>query len=161
MSGTLIYDNIMVAFKMVHHLKNKRQGNKREMAIKLDLSKAFDRVEWNFLEEVMQAIGLPSKWVQRVMTCVHSIEYLIMVNGSLTKKFTPSRRIRQGDTLSPLLFLLCVKGLLAMLSDDLQTLKGAVVCRGGLRISHLFFAYDNLLFGTASKREAHKLLNIL
>ncbi|GLT33352.1 hypothetical protein SLA2020_079500 [Shorea laevis] len=161
--GRLIYDNVMVAFEMVHHLKNKRQGTKGDMAIKLDLSKAFDRVEWDFLQGVMQNMGLPSSWIDRVMTCVRTVEYSILLNGSITREFTPSRGIRQGDPLSPFLFLFCAEGLYSLLENGLQSedLKGATVCRVGPKISHLFFADDSLLFGAATEREATHLVHIL
>ncbi|GKV29515.1 hypothetical protein SLEP1_g38441 [Rubroshorea leprosula] len=93
--GRLIYDNIMVAFEAIHHLKNKRIGRRGHMAVKLDLSKAFDRVEWNFLEDTMRAMGFPERWINRVMMCVRIVEYSILINGCPTKKFTPSRGIRQ------------------------------------------------------------------
>ncbi|GLT96020.1 hypothetical protein SLE2022_136690 [Rubroshorea leprosula] len=88
--GRLIYDNVMVAFEAIHHLKHKRAGQRGDMAVKVDLSKAFDRVEWNFLEDIMQAMGFPDKWTNHVMMCVRTIEYAVLLNGCPIKKFTPS-----------------------------------------------------------------------
>ncbi|GKU90863.1 hypothetical protein SLEP1_g4808 [Rubroshorea leprosula] len=161
--GRLIYDNIMVAIEAIHHLKNKKVGRRGHMAIKLDLSKAFDKVEWNFLEDTMRAMGFPERWINRVMTCVRTVEYSVLINGCPTKKFTPSRGIRQGDPLSLFLFLLCAEGLSALLSRAIRRgdLKGLTLCRGCPCLSHLFFADDSLLFGEASVQEATKLLEIL
>ncbi|GKV22985.1 hypothetical protein SLEP1_g32779 [Rubroshorea leprosula] len=161
--GRLIYDNIMVAFEAIHHLKNKKVGRRGHMAVKLDLSKAFDRVELNFLEDTMRAMGFPERWINRVMTCVRTVEYSVLINGCPTKKFTPSRGIRQGDPLSPFLFLLCAEGLSALLSRAIRRgdLKGLTWCRGYPCLSHLFFANDSLLFGEASVQEATRLLEIL
>ncbi|GLT31149.1 hypothetical protein SLA2020_059080 [Shorea laevis] len=133
------------------------------MAIKLDLSKAFDRVDWDFLQRVMHVLGLPWTWVNRVMTCVRTVRYSILVNGSLTEEFTPSRGLRHGDPLSPFLFLFCAEGLSSMLSNAMQTraLQGSKVCRGGPQLSHLFFADDSLLFGTATEKEALTLVTLL
>ncbi|GKV40106.1 hypothetical protein SLEP1_g47777 [Rubroshorea leprosula] len=130
--GRLIYDNIMVAFEAIHHLKNKKVGRRGHMAVKLDLSKAFDRVEWNFLEDTMRAMGFPEWWINHVMTCVRTVEYSVLINGCPTKKFTPSRGIRQGDPLSPFLFLLCAEGLSALLSRAISRgdLKGLTLCQG-------------------------------
>ncbi|GLU03181.1 hypothetical protein SLE2022_203960 [Rubroshorea leprosula] len=95
--------------------------------------------------------------------CVRTVEYSILVNGSITREFTPSRGIRHGDPLSPFLFLFCVEGLSSLLANGLKKgdLKGAAVCRGGPKISHLFLADDSLLFGVANEREATHLVNIL
>lgn len=96
------------------------------------------------------------------MTCVQTVEYSILVNGLLTKEFTPSRGIRQEDHLS-LLFLFCAEGLLYMLSDGLQRgdLKGATVSCGGPKLSHLFIVDGSLLFGVANERKAFNLVAIL
>ncbi|GLU11903.1 hypothetical protein SLE2022_286210 [Rubroshorea leprosula] len=133
------------------------------MAVKLDLSKAFGRVEWNFLEDTMRAMGFLEWWINCVMMCVRTVEYSVLVNGCPTKKFTPSRGTRQGDPLSPFLFLLCAEGLSALLSRAISRgdLKGLTLCRGCPWLSHLFFADDSLLFGEASVQEATKLLEIL
>jgi hypothetical protein len=85
------------------------------MGFKLDLSKAYDQVEWSFLEATMLKMGFDVKWVQLVMTCVTSMQYSVLVNGTPGKPFIPSWGIRQGDPISPYLFLLCVEVLSSLL----------------------------------------------
>ena len=81
MSDCLISDNILVAFETLHHLKNKRQRKTRFMALKLDMSKACDRVEWNFLEKLMEKLGFDERWVSLVSMCIRSISFSVLVNG--------------------------------------------------------------------------------
>jgi hypothetical protein len=81
---------------------NKRKGKEGYAAIKLDMSKVYDRVEWNFLAEMMK--------------CVSTVTYRIKVNGAFSEAFNPERGFRQGDPLSPYLFLLCAKGFSALLN---------------------------------------------
>lgn len=133
------------------------------MAIKLDMSKAYDRVEWCYLERIMQKMGFDAKWIDLMMECVKSPSYSILLNGEPHGFVSPTRGIRQGDPLSPYLFLICAEGFTALLrkAERDKRLSGISVCRGGPRISHLLFADDSLLFCQAKLEECNNLMDIL
>jgi hypothetical protein len=79
--GRLISENILIAYEMTHYLKRRKKGKEGYAAIKLDMSKAYDRVEWNFLRDMMTKLGFERRWVDLVMKCVTSVKYKIRVNG--------------------------------------------------------------------------------
>lgn len=79
------------------------------MALKLDMSKAYNKVEWKFLETVMKRISFAEQWVQMLMTCVCTVTYSVLINGKPYVKITP-RGSRQGDPFSPYFFILCEEG---------------------------------------------------
>ncbi|KMS98119.1 hypothetical protein BVRB_4g095640 [Beta vulgaris subsp. vulgaris] len=161
--GRLITDNAMIAFEIFHHMKRKGDGKNGLMAFKLDMSKAYDCVEWSFLERVMLKLGFCVDWVRRVMECLSSVTYAFKLNGRVEGHIIPSRGLRQGDPLSPYLFLLCAEAFSALLSKaaDDGRIHGARVCRSGPRISHLFFADDSILFSRATLQECSVVAEIL
>jgi hypothetical protein len=101
-SGRLITDNILVAFETLHSMQTRMWCKTRFMGFKLDMSKAYDRVELAFLEEVMRRLVFAERWIQLIMGCVRSVSYSIIINGCLVGDIQPSRGIRQGDPHFPL-----------------------------------------------------------
>ena len=125
--------------------------------------RAYDRVEWDYLEGIMLKLGFAEAFVDRIMRCVTSVSFSVRVNGKLTYIFNPSRGIRQGDPISPYLFLLCAEGFSCLLKSI-----GPVHLSRGIRvgvhapwISHLLFADDCIIFSEASQRGADRLQDIL
>lgn len=79
--GRLISDNVLIAYELLHTLRQKRTGKKRPMAIKLDMSKAYYRVEWAFLKEIMIRMGFAEEWVSLIMRCISTVSYVVTTNG--------------------------------------------------------------------------------
>ena len=80
----------MVAFETLHYMKNHNWGKNGFMALKLDMSKAYDRVEWSFPREVMKRMGFNEKWVELVMECVSTVSYSLLINGDPMGNIKPS-----------------------------------------------------------------------
>ena len=159
----LITNNILVAFETLHCMKNQTSGKTGCMALKLDMSKAYDRVEWTYLENLMMKMGFCAKWISLIMACVRSVTYSILINGEPKGLITPTRGIRQGDPLSPFIFLLCTEGLHSLIEDAARVgdLKGFSLCKRGPKLTHFFFANDSLLFCRANLDECSNILKLL
>lgn len=95
------------------------------MAIKPDMSKTYNCVEWEFLQKMMFCMGFATEWINLIMKCVMSVSYLVLINGRIGERFCPSRGLRQGNPLRPFLFLICKEGLLTLIKLAIQkeTLK--------------------------------------
>lgn len=105
------------------------------------MSKAYDRIEWIFLEKIMHKLGFSSKWITLAMRFVSSVSYLILINGGPINYFFPTKGLRQEDLLSPYLFLICAKGLSSMLrwAEARGDIYGVKICKRALL--YLFFYY--------------------
>ena len=114
--GRLIRNNILVTYETLHSMHVRKKSKKGSIALKLDINKAYDRVEWPFLQGMMQRMGFPNRWIGWVMGCVTTPSFSILNNGEPYGNINPSRGIRQGDPLSPYLFLLYAEGLTSLLS---------------------------------------------
>ncbi|KAM6567220.1 hypothetical protein CsatA_026348 [Cannabis sativa] len=163
LANRLITDNILVAFELVHAIKNKTAGRHGIASLKLDMSKAFDRVEWKFIEEVMKKMGFAHSWVKIIMGCLTTNRFSFLVNGEVTGSLTPTRGLRQGCPLSPYLFLICAEGLSRLLQheQDLGNLHGFKLTRRAPMISHLLFADDSLLFCQADESSCLAIKRVL
>ena len=98
--GRLISDNALIAFECIHSLSTLKDNRGAYCSYKLDLAKAYDRVDWKFLESMLRAYGFAPVWVNWIMTCVTSVKFSVRLNGQLLDSFVPSRGLRQGDPLS-------------------------------------------------------------
>nr|KYP39534.1 LINE-1 reverse transcriptase isogeny [Cajanus cajan] len=103
-------ENIIITQEVIHSMK-RRTGNKGWMAIKIDLEKTYDRLNWRFIRDTLSDIGLPQNFVELVWACISTPSSRVLWNGEALQEFHPSRGIRQGDPLSPYLFMLCMERL--------------------------------------------------
>uniref|UniRef100_A0A8R7VBS1 Reverse transcriptase domain-containing protein n=1 Tax=Triticum urartu TaxID=4572 RepID=A0A8R7VBS1_TRIUA len=161
--GRLISDNALIAFECMHSLSTLKDGRGEFCAYKLDLAKAYDRVDWNFLKCMLSAVGFAPEWIKWIMACVTSVKFSVRFNGQLLESFSPSCGIRQGDPLSPYLFLFVAEALSLLLQNACTSgsLLEFKVNRQAPGISHLLFADDCLLFFKGSIEQALAIKNII
>ncbi|XP_062026327.1 uncharacterized protein LOC133742658 [Rosa rugosa] len=148
---------------MFHHLKLLRQAGLGAFGLKLDVNKAYDSVEWDFLHAVLLKLGFHSHWVMLIMNCVKTVSFSVLVNGKPSIFFNPTRGLRQGDPLSPYLFLFVsdVLSSLVRKACSVGWLSPVSISQNGPPISHLLFADDSLFFLEASVSNAYNLLYLL
>ncbi|KAL4378892.1 hypothetical protein GQ457_02G026740 [Hibiscus cannabinus] len=160
--GRAITDNILVAHELVHTLHTSVSRSSQGAVFKLDMEKAFDRVEWPFLKVVMLRLGFAQSWVDLIMRCVSSVSSRVRLRGTLFEAFLPRRGLRQGVPLSPFLFLFCTEGLLVALTAAQREghLPDVRASKHGPPFNHLLFAYDSLVFMRNDMSEVHYLKDI-
>uniref|UniRef100_A0A803PCN2 Reverse transcriptase domain-containing protein n=1 Tax=Cannabis sativa TaxID=3483 RepID=A0A803PCN2_CANSA len=93
--GRLISDNVLISFEVLHYLKWKRLGKTSFMALKIDMSKAYDRIEWSFVEAILRRMGFLERWVKLIMSCVASATYTVIHGNHEIGPVVPTRGIRQ------------------------------------------------------------------
>ena len=136
---------MLVSYETLHAMHIRKKG---ALALKLDVSKAYDRVEWGFLKGMMVKLGFSEVWMDRVMSCVSTPSFSVRINGKAYGNITPSRGIRQGDPLSPYLLLICAEGFTSLLAraEIEGRLHGVALCRSAPSISNLLSADDSFIF---------------
>lgn len=127
------------------------------------MSKAYNRIEWGFLEAVLKRLGFRGLWIQWVIECVTTLSYSFLINGTPYGKVTPSRGLRQGDPISPYLFILCMEVLSGLCTNAQRndSLLGLQVSQKSPYVNHLIFADDTMLFCKTNERNCWTLRAIL
>eukprot|EP00253_Pinus_taeda_P025653 PITA_25653 len=157
--GCQITDGIILTHEILHSLK---QSKKPGMLLKIDLSKAFDSISWLYIQKNLNAFGFDHSWTRWIISLLSSSFFSILINGIPYATFRPSRGIRQGEPLSPFLFVIVAEGLGRILKSTAlsHNLKG-LSFNNSPAFTHQQFVDDNMLFGHPSVQEARNLRDLL
>lgn len=133
------------------------------MAIKLDLQKAYDRVNWKFIQAILLHFSFNDTFTNWIIACISSVSFEVLVNGGKTAIFKPSRGLRQSDPLSPYLFILGQEVLSRLLNYELRlkNIGGIRTSIPGPTITHVMYADDVVLLTKATRRDASNLVRVL
>jgi hypothetical protein len=158
--GRQILDNIIYAHEIIHTLKSQRRGG---MIIQLDLAKAYNKISWHYMAKTLEAFGFEQHWINWIITLVSTTIYSLLINGAPTKPFCPSKGIRQGDLLSPFMFILMTKGLSRSIkrTTAASEIKGIKPFEKFPTSTHEQFIDDTLLHVTPTVKEEKNFKRIL
>ena len=120
------------------------KGKGGYMALKIDLEKAYDKLEWGFIRGMLIRYNFPDNLIEIIMSCISSVSTSLLFNGGSFEPFKPSRGIRQGDPLSPYIFILCMEFLSQLIQEKCEAKVWCPVkaSRSGPSFSHLFFVFE-------------------
>uniref|UniRef100_A0A0V0H3R1 Putative ovule protein n=1 Tax=Solanum chacoense TaxID=4108 RepID=A0A0V0H3R1_SOLCH len=141
------------------HLRNKEAN----VVVKLDMAKAYDRVDWIFLTKVLRKFGFSEMIIDMIWRLISGNWYSIMINGQAHGFFHSSRGLKQGDPLSPTLFVIAAEVLSRNLNNlnEHESFKGFGMPKWSPKINHLAYADDTILFGSAERQSVIKMMNVL
>ena len=148
---------------MFHGLRTNKSCRNKFMAIKTDMSKSYDRIEWSFIEALLHKMGFDPRWINLMLEFISSVQYRVLLSGQPRGLINPQRGLRQGDHLSPYLFIMFTEALIVNIktAERVKQLTGLKVARACPAISHLLFADDSLFFCKANKEECQTIIRIL
>jgi len=160
--GRQFMDNILLVQEMIHTLHTRKTTG---MMMRLDLSKAYDKVNWNYLEAILKAFGFDNQWIKWILALIKSTRFSILINGSPAYPFSPSQGIIQGDPLSPFLFVILMEGLSRLIckAKEEGKIKGLQPLPSIPATTHQQFVDDTMLHGLPTIKEAlgfKKILNL-
>ena len=152
----------MIAHELMHSHKSRKRVSQTYMAVKTNITKAYDRVDWNFLEGTLRAFGFAEKWITWVMALVSTIEYSVLINGVPQGHIIPRRGLRQGDPISSYLYILCADILSHLIDVQVRRKKinGIKIGQGTPYVTHIFFADDSLFFCIANQNNCKALKEV-
>jgi len=161
--GRQIQDNVLLVQEVLHQLRIKKGRSTYPAVLKVDMRKAYDRVEWDFLQDYLLKLGFHPIWLNWTMQCISTQSSCVKLNGEHLTYFHPSRGLRQGDPLSPYLFILLANLLSTLIKKavDLDHITGIKLNRWCPSLTHLFFADDAIFFLHGTITECQNLSNIL
>lgn len=159
MEGRQILDGLVVSQEVIHTLKQKKEPG---MMMKLDLSKAYNRLNWKYLESILQAYGFYNRWVKWILSMISMPNFSILLNDTPTATFNASRGLRQGDSLSPFLFIIEIEGLGRYIKKELRErkIKGLCLWGNNIPVTHQQFIDNIMIFYKVSIREVKKVKEI-
>lgn len=155
----LLMENVLLATEIVKDYH--KEDISPRCAMMIDISKAFDSVQWPFLLNTLKALGLPEKFINWISLCVTTASFSVQVNGELAGYFQSKRGLRQGCFLSPYLFVICMNVLSKMLDEAAS--KGLIgfhpKCKN-IDLTHLYFADDLMVFAEGTQRSVEGVLKV-
>ncbi|XP_056842877.1 uncharacterized protein LOC130495492 [Raphanus sativus] len=155
----LLMENVLLATELVKDYH--KETISPRCAMKIDISKAFDSVQWTFLINTLKALGLPERFIHWISLCITTASFSVQVNGELAGYFQSKRGLRQGCSLSPYLFVICMNVLSRMIDEAAK--KGKIgfhpKCKN-IDLTHLCFADDLMIFADGTKRSVEEILRV-
>jgi hypothetical protein len=145
--GRWIAENQLIVHEILHSFK-KSKAKGGFITVKIDLQKAYDQVNWNFFRAVLVNFGFQDTFVNWIMECVTTTTLSVLVNGGISKHFKPSRGLRQGDPLSPYLFIMCQEILARLIDRDqaVGSISGVKMGRGGPNFTNVMLQMISCFF---------------
>ncbi|GJS06705.1 RNA-directed DNA polymerase, eukaryota, reverse transcriptase zinc-binding domain protein [Tanacetum coccineum] len=154
-----ILDGPFILNEIVQWCQSKK---KQSLVFKVDFEKAFDSVRWDYLDDILRRFGFGEKWCSWIQSCLRSSRGSVIVNGSPTEEFQFHKGLKQGDPLSPFLFILVMETLHISFQRivDAGMFKG-IMLSPSLQLSHLFYADDVIFMGQWNESNLDTIVQVL
>ena len=159
--GRQIFDNFLLAQELISDIRRPNRGG--NIVLKLDMAKAYDRVSWPFLLQVLRRFGFGERWIDMIWRLISNVWFSVLINGAPQGFFKSSRGLCQGDPISPGLFVISAEVLSRLLNSLLlcKGFKPFKVRPGCPSITHLAYADDVIIFSSGLKRSIRLVMNVL
>ncbi|GJR01642.1 RNA-directed DNA polymerase, eukaryota, reverse transcriptase zinc-binding domain protein [Tanacetum coccineum] len=159
-AGRQILDGPIILSEIIEWHKKR---NKQLLIFKVDFEKAFDSISWKYLDHILDSLGFGYTWRSWIKSCLSSSRASILVNGSPTSEFSINHGLRQGDPLSPFLFILVMEGLHNAFTEAVGNglISGININNSTINISHLFFADDVIITTGWNARDLENIIRVL